>query len=380
MNTQIRNSNTVFIPQTNTHSQNIQRQPQALEPIQTYIPIRNDTHGSGNNNNSGNSPQYVNITVQNTAIHNRDNYKVDCQNIVIHHPPKVKNIHEKLPKPNKHMEKFDKPYENIAISSSSSTSNSGNNKHVASKRSRASSSSYNKIQKQENTYENFLMDKNNIPFNRSETILENNPSTDNVYKVKKMERVIDFNSTGELYEEISVYDNRHHTILNFSEYQSSNLPLLKSQKDNSTKHMHRDRKLRIGERSESNLKNLLKLSDIRELPLHRTLPKNLHELITREIPNDKIDADNLRRSQSSNYETNILNPSKSYGSLIDNVKPDKTNDTMTIQGTPLNIINTKEPKSRIPNEDDLSFVSYQCLSSSQDDDDYRYILNSELIR
>lgn len=357
----------MFIPQSNADTQNVQRQTQVLEPIQSYIPVRNDSSVNTNNNHSGNSPQYVNITVQNTAIHNRDNYKMDCQNIVIHHPPKVKTTHEKLPK-SKHIDKSDKSYENVAINSStSSSSNCGNNKHVAHKRTRAGSS-YNKVQKQENTYENFLVDKMNISFHRSEIAVENSAS-DEVYKIKKTERIKEAEPLGELYEEVSVYDNRHRTILNLSEYQSPNLPLLRTQKDNLTK--IRDRKLRIGERSESNLKNLLKLSDIKELPLHRTLPKNLHELITREIPNDKIAPDNLHRYQSSSCETTLLNPSKSHGSLIDNVKSDKINDTVGMQGIPLNFINNKEPKSRTSNEEEVSFVSYQCLSSSQDDDDYR---------
>lgn len=356
INSQIRNSNTAFIPQ------NIQRQTQVVESMQSYIPVSNQSTGNGN---SANSPHYVNISVQNSATHNRENSKSDNQNVVVHHPGKVKNttVYEKsqrqyIEKP----EKAEKPYENIAICSSGGSSS---NKHISNKK--RTTSGYNKIQKAENAYENFIIDRSNVIFNKPEMY----NATDEGYKLRKPERNKDDENPTELYEEISAYDNRHRTIINLSEYQSHNSS--KTQKDNRiSMHSTRDRKLRVGERSESNLRSLLKLSEIRELPIHRTLPKNLHELIVREIPNNKKDSDIPHRSQQSSYETaTTLNPSKSHGSLIDYVKSDKRNDTITIQGVPLNFLTSKEPKSRSSNEDELRFVSYQCLSSSQDDDDYR---------
>lgn len=376
INTQIRNSNAMFIPQNNANLQNVPRQPQVIEPLQTYMSVRSDSVAnnisasslSSNHNNSGSSPHYVNITVQSAApLQSSRDVKPDCQNIVVHHAPKIKSIHEKLLPKSRYSDKSEKPYENVAISSSSSGNNS---KHAANKRTRSTASGYAKVQKQENTYENFHVDKS-ASFSRPEVILENCSSSDDIYKIRKSDRNKDADKPGELYDEITVYDNRHRTVLNLSEYQSHNPLLSKNQKDSTLRLGHRDRKLRFGERSESNLRNLLKLSEIKELPLHRTLPKNLHELIAREIPNDKLDADNLRRSQSSNYETSLLNPSKSHGSLIENAKSDRTGETLAVQGIPLNFLSSKEPKPRNTNEDELSFVSYQCLSSSQEDDDYR---------
>lgn len=375
INTQIRTANSACLSQVNVNVQNTNRQMQNTEIVQPYLHSRLETTTTTNTNVS-NTNQYANVTIQNVAVHNTDNSKLETQNVKLQQKPKV-NVTERN-NSNRHADGPEKVYENVMSSSSG--------KLNTCKRSKPASAGYSKMQKQENTYENCNAEKSTVFCNKHENIiLDNNNLVADVHKIRRTdkERSKENNSVNVSggHEDVNVYDNRHRTILNLSEYQSYNVPLMKGQRDPNTKYPNRERKLRLGERSENNLKSLSKLSELKELPLHRTLPKNLRDLFAREMPKDiKIESENLRRSQSTSYDASLtLSQIKSSNAFVE--KNDKPNDLSIIQSVPVNFAtykkDSKESWARNPNtntnDEEHSFVSYQCLSSSQDDDDYRYV-------
>lgn len=130
------------------------------------------------------------------------------------------------------------------------------------------------------------------------------------------------------------YENtKHRTIPNLSEYQLKDSGKVKE----GIKH-----KSRYSERSESNLRNLIALKDLKDTPVHCTLPKNLRELSV---------------ALNSNEFTNKSGPSsKSHSNLLV-----QRNDDVAAS-----ISDSAKNKT----EEAHSFISYQYLSS-QDEDDYR---------
>lgn len=141
------------------------------------------------------------------------------------------------------------------------------------------------------------------------------------------------------------YENtKHRTIPNLSEYQLKDSGKVKE----GIKH-----KSRGSERSEANLRNLIALKDMKNTPVHCTLPKNLRELSV------VLNSDTLNNRPCASKSTDV-NIAKSHGNLLD-----KKDDV--IPSASVSLLKDNVTKK----EEAHSFISYQYLSS-QDDDDYRF--------
>lgn len=138
------------------------------------------------------------------------------------------------------------------------------------------------------------------------------------------------------------YENtKHRTIPNLSEYQLKDTGKIKEGIKN---------KSRYNDRSESNLRNLIALKE--NTPIHCTLPKNLRELSV--VLN--LDAETLSNKASG--------CSKPPAKPIENNKKDDVIPSASVA--------LLQDCGKNKEETTHSFISYQYLSS-QDDDDYRFV-------
>lgn len=149
------------------------------------------------------------------------------------------------------------------------------------------------------------------------------------------------------------YENaKHRTIPNLSDYQFKDGGKVKEIIKNKNKY---------SDHSESNLRNFIALKDMKTTSVHCTLPKNLRELSvvlnSNEFCTVALDTETLsnKPSVSKSIDATIT---KSYASLLEK------KDSVT-QCASLLKDNTKK-------EETHCFISYQYLSS-QDDDDYRLV-------
>lgn len=175
---------------------------------------------------------------------------------------------------------------------------------------------------------------------------------DNVRAQSKEFRKTDKTKGTEYYKQTSkdknyFYENtKHRTIPNLSEYQLKDSGKVKE----GIRH-----KSRYSERSESNLRNLIALKDLKDTPVHCTLPKNLRELSmvlnSNEFCTIALDTETL-----TNKPTVVA---KSHSNLLE--KDD------VIASASCSLL---QDSSKNKNEEAHSFISYQYLSS-QDEDDYR---------
>lgn len=145
------------------------------------------------------------------------------------------------------------------------------------------------------------------------------------------------------------YENaKHRTIPNLSEYQLKDSGKVKE----GIKH-----KSRYSERSEANLRNLIALKDLKDTPIHCTLPKNLRELSV-VLP---IALDVETKASASKAIAGSSSAAKSHSSLSDKHR------SSNVIAPPSTSLLQDGAKSK---EEAHSFISYQYLSS-QDEDDYR---------
>lgn len=156
------------------------------------------------------------------------------------------------------------------------------------------------------------------------------------------------------------YENtKHRTIPNLSEFQVKDSGRVKD----GIKH-----KSRYSDHSESNLRNLIALKDLTETPIHCTLPKNLRELNvvlnSSEFCTVTLDTE-LNIPCASKSTDNAASVVKSHASLFEREPLYKNNEAIASASVSLLHDIAKKEEAR-------SIISYQYLSS-QDDDDYRLV-------
>lgn len=164
------------------------------------------------------------------------------------------------------------------------------------------------------------------------------------------------------------YENsKHRTIPNLSEYQLKDSGKVKE----TIKH-----KSRFNERSD--LRNLISPKDIKDTPIHCTLPKNLRELSvvlnSNEYCTIALDTDTPISKPIVSKE-NSISIVKSHSSVLDDGQKEvahKNSDvTASASSSLLCDARTDSAKNKSANKEEThSFISYQYLSS-QDEDDYR---------
>lgn len=261
----------------------------------------------------------------------------------------------------------ERAYENIPLTT----------KITNAKKERPTTSSAYKTQKKDvHEYTN-VVEKPTIKISRYDVIVESNKVEFNVRKNEKSRDIDSINKTATT----SSYPNSSRHFQLPSNY--NNLPLLKNSHTGESSHskqppnqeLHKY-KLSSERRSDRNVKVLNKQYNAKEMPLHRTLPKNLRELLANaeQLMNEssKNDESPARRSHVNAYD-NLL--SKSQGNIAD-IRSEVVEETVTdislLPPAPPNFASPKcETRQNNEDEEQLSLISYQCLSSSQDEDDYR---------
>lgn len=350
-------------------------------------------------NRSNNSQEYANVTIETVSTQHVDPL-IKTEN-TIH--SLINNAHSEV------RSNCSAPAQDKSIKNCASAEKSKSYENIVNRKSDrpvTSSGSERKSIKHKSQmltdYERSHIDKSNFKFHKYENIILRNSSVPkelhNMRKIDKPQIEYNINIGEACYENINPsYENtRHRTIPLLSEYQNKALPRVRESKskDNVYKiaenNIKRELdKARFGERSENNLKNLGTLKECRDLPLHRTLPKNLKELTvsvssnSEYIPSDifkRFDADSFMHrtlsKQLSNHDTVLsVNLVKSQINLTESFNKDspssKSSDFESASSSRIGLLEYK-PEDRIKTrEDERSFISYQCLSSSQDEDDYR---------
>lgn len=343
------------------------------------------TIASGNSNentnasNSNNTVQYANVIVQDITVHsaNETSSKADHlkqRAVSTHH--KVRS-HSNVTHKNENAS-HERAYENIPLSTKTS--------NIKKERATTSSGGYKNQKTEMHEYTN--VDKPTIKISRYDVIVESNKIENNLRKNDKTrENNIDSNTNkpGAGASSSTSYSNstRHHPQVP----EQYNVALLKGSHSGESSHSsqpppHELRKYKFGERTERNVRSLNKQSNSKEMPLHRTLPKNLRELLANaeQIMNEasKTDDNLIRRSHASAYDILLTNcsTSKSQSNIPESrseVVDDSFTDVALLPPAPPNFATPNCETTNQNNEDEeqLSLISYQCLSSSQDEDDYR---------
>lgn len=242
------------------------------------------------------------------------------------------------------------------------------------------------------------VDKNNVKFHKYENIVLRNIGRDGHIRKIEHPSVENCNNAEVCYENINPsYENsRHRSIPLHIDYHNKPMSRLRESKSKDSvcilaeNNLKREfNKIEFGEKSENHLKSKTPYRESKEPPLHRTLPKNIKELTVSVssnnefLPSDvfkRFETDNfLHRSlpkQLSNHDTILsVNLVKSQISLTENLTKDlspsiaiEMDSASTSMGGHSDAKQEDRTKSK---EDERTFISYQCLSSSQDEDDYR---------
>ncbi|KAF2885774.1 hypothetical protein ILUMI_20409 [Ignelater luminosus] len=248
-------------------------------------------------------------------------------------------------------------------------------------------------------YERLHTDKNNFKFHKYENIiLRNSVPKESQSYTRKIDKSHIENNVETCYENLNPgYENTRHKMLpHFSEYQSKPLSRIKENKNKDNIHFSIENSLRreldktcFGEKSENNLRSLAMLKEYTDMPLHRTLPKNLKELTVSVSSNSEyIPGDIFRRLESDSYTHRTLpkqlsnhdavlsvNLVKSQINLSESFNKDctslKPHDFESASSSRVGLLENKSEEKLKIRDDERSFISYQCLSSSQDEDDYR---------
>ncbi|KAI4454213.1 integral membrane protein dgcr2/idd [Holotrichia oblita] len=370
LNSQIRLANSL----TNALNVPGHEAPHDNNNVQGNGSCRHDfTIASGNSNentnasNSNNTVQYANVIVQDITVHsaNDTSTKQRAAHNNTHH--KVRS-HANVTHKNENIN-HERAYENIPLSTKSS--------NIKKERATTSSNGYKNQKTDMHEYTN--VDKPTIKISRYDVIVESNKIENNIRKNDKTrENYIDSN-TNKPGTGAASNSMRHPQVP-----EQYNVHLLKGSHSGESSHStqptaHELRKYKFAER---NVRTLNKQSNSKEMPLHRTLPKNLRELLANaeQMMNEasKTDENLIRRSHASAYDILLTNcsTSKSQSNLPEsrNEVVDETfNDIALLPPAPPNFASPNCETSNQNNEDEeqLSLISYQCLSSSQDEDDYR---------
>ncbi|XP_022914781.1 uncharacterized protein [Onthophagus taurus] len=288
--------------------------------------------------------QYANLITEDVTVH--ENRKSDeNRNKITKSHNREKNI-----------------YENIPLSTKPS---------VVPKRDRATSSDANRNARGqkpivETTQEYLNLDKPIVKIGRYDVIVEN---TRRIAKPTNQQEP----SSSKTAENINQDGN--YTVFNvperFNAMKSRNGECPPTQSLSNSKSLNRELSKLKAERSEHNLRSLIKLD--KDVPSHRTLPKNLRELLANAECFTAISNANKDDSSAKKYQPvrlqNFENPSTSRTATV-------VEATNSLEN--LDIIHPAPPNFASPvhdtkrkKDDELSLISYRCLSSSPDDEDYR---------
>ncbi|GJQ67991.1 hypothetical protein Trydic_g10648 [Trypoxylus dichotomus] len=312
--------------------------------------------------------QYANVIVQDVTVHSTNDSSSKSENAKhrVNNSSKMRShggtTHERA-------------YENIPL-----TVKSGN---IRKERATTSSNGYKNQKIETHEYTN-VVDKPTIKISRYDVIVESNKIENNARKSDKtsIDGKVAASSSSSSSSSYSNATRRSQPPENY------NVPLLKgSHAGESSSHSknastHELRKYKFGERAERSVRTLGKQSTPKEIPLHRTLPKNLRELLAsaEQIINEaaKTDDNLIRRSHASAYDILLTNcsASKSQSNAAEGrneTLDEPLNGIALLPPAPPNFASPACETTNQNNEDEeqLSLISYQCLSSSQDEDDYR---------
>lgn len=123
-------------------------------------------------------------------------------------------------------------------------------------------------------------------------------------------------------------------------------------------------RLRFADRSDTNIKSLITLKDCREMPLHCTLPKNLRDLGICDLPLQSTDV--IYRSHPKQGTKTSISTTESNLSDVAH-----TSSSGTCPRPSCSEVKVETPRNKLAAKNEKhSFISYQYLSS-EDDDDYR---------
>ncbi|KRT79818.1 hypothetical protein AMK59_7146 [Oryctes borbonicus] len=339
---------------------------------------RHDCTTSGNSTNitnpsdGNNTIQYANVIVQDVTVHNANDNSSKIENM----KQKVNNSSKLRPHANAgHKAETatqERAYENIPLSTKSY--------NIKKDRATTSSSGYKNQKADMHEYTN--LDKPTIKISRYDVIVESNKVENTVRKGDKTRENNLIDSKAGTAAASYSNSTRHSQVP-----ENYNVPILKgSQSGEPSSHSkiasHELRKYKFGERPERNVRNFNKQSTSKEMPLHRTLPKNLRELLANaeHIINEaaKTDDNLIRRSHASAYDILLTNSSasRSQGNIAESrneMIQEPLSGIPLLPPAPPNFASPACETTNQNNEDEeqLSLISYQCLSSSQDEDDYR---------
>ena len=317
------------------------------------------------NNNIGDTTPYANSIVQNVTVHST-NDNVNDNNMQMIQKSKLQNYSIHKRNANRNPDKTDRTCENVPLTNSKEN-------YICRKDRPTSSTSKNQkleiCEKNVNGKPISKTSRHDIMLCKLENTLRSNdkqnPTESDISK--KVCKMID-NSNFQL-------DGRSSTS-KMSE--AAKLPLLKSNKSTHSmlKHLYRDTAKINNTNILENARSAFTFDDLKKTPLHRTLPKNLRELLVNaDIVIDKTSTqsndNSMKRSYSSTYD-HPLSSTKSYTNLTDvlmkNIK-DFVSESV-IPPPPENFSSANSEQNPTPDESH-SIISYKYLSSSQDEDDYR---------
>lgn len=346
INSQIRLANSL------TTALNLPRQsPQTLQEntcgASANSSCRHDcVDGASHSNSSiaGNTQQYTNVIVQDVTVHNTN--EPPKPDTVKHRVNNKARPHSSIAHKNENTH-HERAYENIPLSTKTNV-----------RRDKPTSSGYKNQKAELHEYTN--VDKPTIKINKYDVIVESSKLENNARKGDKSKESVDIASK-------SIHAVYHRQVP--ENYNASSAQLKASS--------YEMRKYKSGDR---NARTVAKQSGSKEMPSHRTLPKNLRELLANaeQIINEssKTDDNLIRRSHASAYDILISNSSssKSQGNLAEAGAANIEEEISFIPPAPPNFASPPVCETNQNNEDEeqLSLISYQCLSSSQDEDDYRY--------